>query len=306
VETRQDFYVGLLIVVTVALVVGALIATSGWGERRYDLFLRVASAEGLSQDTKVYVQGLDVGRVRSVSPLVDSTSGRISFLARLAVAEQFPGGSRLRLPAGTRADIDASSPFAAARINLLLPDTVSRFGRAFLDAGDTIAASRHGSPMDQVADVAAALSKQVEDVLGQTGRTLVRVRTTVEQAERTMRVTTPDVVTTLGSLASTIARIDTVVGTLTRAGLADTLTATLASTSRLISRLDSIAGEARAFTTENRGELREAVVNLAQVSRQLNHFVDQMSRRPYRVLTGVKPLPRDTARSDSGRENPTP
>ncbi len=305
-ETRQDFYVGLLIVVAIALVVGALIATSGWGERRYDLFLRVASAEGLTEDTKVYVQGLDVGRVRSVSPVVDSTTGRISFLARLAVAEQFPGGSRLRLPAGTRADVDASSPFAAARINLLLPDTISRFGRAFLEAGDTIAATRHGSPMDQVADVAAALSKQVEQVLGQTGRTLARVQATVEQAERTMRIATPDVVTTLGGLASTIARVDTVVGTLTRAGLADTLTATLASTSRLVARLDSIAGEARAFTSENRGELRETVVNLTQVSRQLNHFVDQMSRRPYRVLTGVKPLPRDSALHDSAQGDPRP
>ena len=33
---------------------------------------------------------------------------------------------------------------------------------------------------------------------------------------------------------------------------------------------------------------------LAEASRQLNHFVDQMSRRPYRALTGVKPLPRDS------------
>jgi len=32
-ETRQDFYVGLLLVVTIALVIGALIATSGWGEQ---------------------------------------------------------------------------------------------------------------------------------------------------------------------------------------------------------------------------------------------------------------------------------
>jgi ABC-type transporter Mla subunit MlaD len=85
VETRQDFYVGLLIVVAIALVVGALIATSGWGERRYDLFLRVASADGLSKDTKVSVQGLDVGRIRSVSPRVDSVTRRISFVAQMSV-----------------------------------------------------------------------------------------------------------------------------------------------------------------------------------------------------------------------------
>jgi ABC-type transporter Mla subunit MlaD len=306
VETRQDFYVGLLIVVAIALVIGALIATSGWGERRYDVFLRVNNAEGLTQDTKVYVQGLDVGSVRSVVPVVDSTSGRVSFLARLAVAEEFPGGSRLRLPAGTRAEVDATNPLAAARINLLLPDTVGRFGRAFLGAGDTVTASRRGSPMDQVAEVASALSKQVEDVLRQTGQTLARVQATVNQTERTMRTTTPDVVTTLNGLASTISRIDTVVGTLTRAGLADTLTATLVATSRLVARLDTIAGEARAFTTENRSDLREAVTNLTAMSRQLNHFVDELSRRPYRMLTGVKPLPPDTVRRDTSRVSAKP
>lgn len=28
-----------------------------------------------------------------------------------------------------------------------------------------------------------------------------------------------------------------------------------------------------------------------RASRQLNHFVEELSRRPYRLLTGVKPLP---------------
>jgi len=78
-ETRQDFYVGLLIVVTIALVIGALIATSGWGERRYDLYVRVASADGISQGSAVVIEGLDVGQVTSISPRVDSATRRISF-----------------------------------------------------------------------------------------------------------------------------------------------------------------------------------------------------------------------------------
>ena len=60
---RQDFIVGLVIVCAIAIVVGALIATSGWGEHRYDIYMRVASAEGITADTKVLVKGLEVGRV---------------------------------------------------------------------------------------------------------------------------------------------------------------------------------------------------------------------------------------------------
>jgi len=286
VETRQDFYVGLLIVVAIALVVGALIATSGWGERRYDVYLRVANAEGISPDTKALVQGLEVGRVRSISPTVDSTSGTISFVARLSVAEKFADGSSLRLPRGTRAEVDASTPLAPAHINLLLPDTVGA-RRLFVEPGDTIRMSRRGSAMEKMAEVADELSQRVQEMVRQATQTLARVQSTI-------RDVAPNIESTLASVATAMGRVDSLVERMHRAGLSDSIAAVVAGTNRLLVRLDSLAGEARALTTENRADLRATVVNLTEASRQLNHFVDQMSRRPYRALTGVKPLPRDS------------
>jgi ABC-type transporter Mla subunit MlaD len=289
VETRQDFYVGLLIVVAIALVVGALIATSGWGERRYDLYLRVANAEGISPDTKALVQGLEVGRVRSISPTVDSVSGTISFVARLSVAEKFADGSSLRLPRGTRAEVDASTPLAPAHINLLLPDTVGA-RRLFVEPGDTIRMSRKGSAMEKMAEVADELSQRVQEMVRQATQTLARVQATV-------RDVAPNIESTLASVATAMGRVDSLVDRMHRAGLSDSIAAAVAGTNRLLVRLDSLAGEARALTSENRADLRATVVNLTEASRQLNHFVDQMSRRPYRALTGVKPLPRDSVRA---------
>jgi ABC-type transporter Mla subunit MlaD len=286
VETRQDFYVGLLIVVAIALVVGALIATSGWGERRYDVYLRVANAEGISPDTKALVQGLEVGRVRSISPTVDSVSGTISFVARLSVAEKFADGSSLRLPRGTRAEVDASTPLAPAHINLLLPDTVGA-RRLFVEAGDTIRMSRRGSAMEKMAEVADELSQRVQEMVRQATQTLARVQSTI-------RDVAPNIESTLASVATAMGRVDSLVERMHRAGLSDSIAAVVAGTNRLLVRLDSLAGEARALTTENRADLRATVVNLTEASRQLNHFVDQMSRRPYRALTGIKPLPRDS------------
>src|SRR6185503_13095741 len=104
-ETRQDFIVGITVVAAVGIVIGAFIATSGLGERRYDVFVRVASAEGISADTRVILLGLPVGRVKSVSPRVDSVSRAVSFVARLSIAEKFADGSRLQLPVGTRAEL---------------------------------------------------------------------------------------------------------------------------------------------------------------------------------------------------------
>jgi len=286
VETRQDFYVGLLIVVTIALVVGALIATSGWGERRYDLYLRVANAEGISQDTKALVQGLEVGRVRSISPAVDSVSGTISFVTRLSVAEKFADGSSLRLPRGTRAELDASTPLAPPHINLLLPDTVGRM-RLYIEPDDTIRMSRKSSAMDKMAEVADELSQRVQKMVQEATQTLARVQST-------LRDVAPDVEHTLSSVATTMGRVDSLVERLHRGGIADSLAATVAGTNRLLARLDSLARDASAVTSENRADLRATVVNLTDASRQLNHFVDQMTRRPYRALTGVKPLPRDS------------
>ncbi len=296
-ETRQDFYVGLLLVVTIALVIGALIATSGWGERRYDLYVRVTSADGISRGTAVVIEGLDVGQVTSILPRVDSTTRRISFVAKLSVKERFEDGSRIKLPFGTRAElVQASQISAAVAIRLILPDTLHPH-HTYLHAGDTLDSRRRGSALDAVAEVADQLSQRVQELVRTATQTLVRVQST-------LRDVTPDVERTLSGVAATMGRLDSVVNRFARRGLADSVSVAVANTNRLLLRLDSLAREAHSLTAENRSDLRATVTNLTEASRQLNNFVDQMSRRPFRALTGVQPLPpvsRDSIRADSAR-----
>ena len=296
-ETRQDFYVGLLLVVTIALVIGALIATSGWGERRYDLYVRVTSADGISRGTAVVIEGLDVGQVTSILPRVDSTTRRISFVAKLSVKERFEDGSRLQLPFGTRAElVQASQISAAVAIRLILPDTLHPH-HTYLHAGDTLDSRRRGSALDAVAEVADQLSQRVQEMVRTATQTLVRVQST-------LRDVTPDVERTLSGVAATMSRLDSVVNRFAQRGLADSVAVAVANTNRLLLRLDSLAREAHSLTAENRSDLRATVTNLTEASRQLNNFVDQMSRRPFRALTGVQPLPpvsRDSIRADSAR-----
>ncbi|MGH9261330.1 MAG: MlaD family protein [Acidimicrobiales bacterium] len=295
--TRQDFLIGLLVVAAIGVVLGAVIATSGWGERRYDLFMRTESAEGITTDTRVFVQGLEVGRVKGVAPRVDSVSGRIAFVARLSLKQAFADGSSLRLPVGTRAEIDASSPISsAARIDLLPPDSAGP-ARAFIEAGDTIVSWRKGSAMEAVAQVAQGLSRQVDVVLRQTNRTLLAVEATVGHAERSLARAGPEVVTAVNGLARSVARIDSLVGRVSEAGLADSLVATLRASALILARLDSLTAQGLTLVAENRADLRQTVTNLTQVSRQLDHFVEEMSRRPYRLFTGVRPIPADSAAS---------
>jgi len=134
---------------------------------------------------------------------------------------------------------------------------------------------------------------------------MVRTATqTLVRVQSTLRDVTPDVERTLSGVAATMSRLDSVVNRFAQRGLADSVAVAVANTNRLLLRLDSVAREAHSLTAENRSDLRATVTNLTEASRQLNNFVDQMSRRPFRALTGVKPLPpvsRDSSRADSAR-----
>ena len=302
---RQDFVVGLLLVLAVGLVIGALIATSGWGQQRYALFLRVANAEGISADTRVMVEGLEIGRVRSIVPRVDPVTRRISFIARLSLAQEFENGSKLQLPLGTRALITSVSQISSAsEIVLVLPDSVGA-ARRMLGAGDTIGSDRPASALDSLKVVVTNLSGDIHQVLVQARNTLTGVQRTLAQASTTIHDLTPGVEASVASVSASMARIDSVTRRIPP-GLADSVTATLASSNRLLLQLDSLARDARSLASENRNDLRSTAANLAELSRQLNHFADAVSRRPYRFLTGVTPLPPDTGKTDPPKDSVKP
>jgi ABC-type transporter Mla subunit MlaD len=294
--TRQDFVVGLFIVGAIGVVIGALLATSGWGERRYDLYLRTATADGLTADSKVLLQGLEVGRVNSVSPRVDSMTRTITFVAKLSLIGRFRGGATLQLPTGTRGQLEPASQISqTVLIRLVLPDSSARTGR-LLTVGDTIDSERKPSIVDQVAEVAQHMSKEVESVLHQTNETLRRVDGILVNANGVLKDVRPNIEATLADVSSTMNRVSKLVQRLDP-GLADSVSTALALSNRVLLRIDSLAAQASQMTAENRSDVRIAVANLTQLTRQLNHMAEEISRRPYRALTGVKPLPKDSART---------
>jgi len=291
--TRQDFFVGLFIVGAIAVVIGALLATSGWGERRYNLYLRTANAEGLTADSKVLLQGLEVGRVASVSPRVDSMTRAVSFVAKLSVIGRFPSGASLQLPKGTRGQLEPASQISSTiLIRLVLPDSSRRTDQV-LAVGDTIDSERKVSVIDQVAEAAQHLSKEVEGVLRRTNETLQHVDGILANANGVLTDIRPSLERTMTDVSTTMDRVAKLVQRLDP-GLADSVSTALTLSNRILLRVDSLAARASEMTSENREDIRTAVANLTRLTRQLNHLAEEISRRPYRALTGVKPLPSDS------------
>ena len=298
-ETRRDFWVGLFVLTALGVITGTLLVTSGLGDVRYDLYMRTESAQDLTRDTRVFLQCLEIGRVRQLNPVQDSASGSLAFVARLSINQEFPDGAPVRLPAGTAALIAQTSPIAAPVIQILTPHE-GRKG-TYLEPGDTIGSTRTVNAMDRLGDVADRLSTEVADALGETRRLLAGTTRAVARTDSLLVSTTPLVQRSLTQLALSLERADRTLAELEpKVGpVADSLTVTLADTRRVLQRLDELATTANGMANENRDALRQTIDHLLRSSLVMDHFVEQVSRRPMRMLTGVK-----TPRSDSGGPQP--
>ncbi|MBI4503249.1 MAG: hypothetical protein HY700_19095 [Gemmatimonadetes bacterium] len=287
-ESRRDFLVGLFVLTTIGLVTGTLIVTSGLGDVRYDLYVRTESAQDLTRDTRVFLQGLEIGRIQQLNPVRDETTGALRFVGRLSVNERFPDGTALQLPKGSKALIAQTSPLAAPVVQIVTPRDLRQ--AVYLQPGDTIDSERRTSTMDDLSGIATKLSGEVEAVLGETRRLLASSNRVVTRSDSMIASTTPLIQRVLTDLSGSLERSDRVLAGLEPRipAVSDSIIAALTETRQLLRQLDAVATNANTMATENRGNIKETLEHLRRSSIMMDHFIDQVSRRPVRMLTGVK------------------
>ncbi|MEP7327498.1 MAG: MlaD family protein [Gemmatimonadota bacterium] len=300
----SDFLVGLLVIATFLVIVLAFVFTQGWNKSQFDLYMRAGSALDLNVDTKVTLQYLPIGEVKAVAPQVDSATGHVAFVVHLKIDAEYQDGTPLHLPLGTTADILPGSLVGGAVISLHLPER--NVGQ--MAPGDTITSIRRSSGLDAIAETADSLQRQVALVLTDTrslisnlSRTVTLARGEVEKTGPDLRATLNQMSGVLAQLRPTLARADTLMGSVngTIGGLQDSISGTLSQTRSLLQHLDSLAMTASAIAGENREVVRTTAENLYVISAKLEHFLDQVSRRPLRMITGVTMIPVDSLRARS-------
>jgi ABC-type transporter Mla subunit MlaD len=285
----MDFYVGLFVLTGIGVITGAVVLTSGVLEGRYDIYMRAQIADGLTQDTRVQLQGLAIGRITAVTPHLDSATNRLEFIATLAIRERFPDGTRLVLPRVTRAVITQPALLGATVVELQMP--AGFVGGETLEEGDTIPSERTSGAMAALGEIAGDLRDDVAKTLEET-RTLLRQSTrAVDDTRAAIASTTPQLSAALERLARNLDRTDHILAELQPAigPLGDSVLTTLGTTRRALTQLEELATTANAMTTENRGRIGTIVESLEHTAQVLAHFADQVSRRPLRMLTGVTP-----------------
>lgn len=286
--TRRDFLTGLFVTATAGVVLGVLIITSGLLEARQELYLRTASAQDLTTDTRVLLQGLEIGRVSEISAALDTSTGALTFVARLSLIERFPDGTPVSIPAGTRALIEQVNPIAPPVVQLVLPPAL---GGGFLAAGDTIVSERRTGAVDALSTVAAELAGELRRTLDQTRSLIARTTSATVEAERLLATTTPKLAGVLDRLAANLERTEAILAEVgPRVGpIQDSLIAVLSITRQVLQAVERLAADATDLVAENEVTLRQTVQHLNRSAVLLEHFATEVSRRPTRLLTGVKP-----------------
>ena len=297
-KRHTDFLVGLFILISVGIVVGTLVLTSGLGEGRYDVFMRSSTAEDLNQDTRVIIQGLEIGVVTQVNPVVDPSTRELSFVAQLRIRDQFPDGSVLHIPVGTRATIARPTPIEAPVILLTMPEEIR--ADTYIQPGDTILSERQASVLDALGAFAATMREEIPAALDETRRVMGLTAQALTQARELMAATQPQAEDVLQRLSQSLARTEEMLQEeQARLGpLHDSLDLVLSDTRTVLARYDSLAALALEMSNENREDIRTAIDQLARSAVILQNFAERVSRRPLRILTGVQPPPPDTGKME--------
>lgn len=292
-----DAMVGLLVVFAVGVATAALIVTRGWTERRTTIYMLSPSVQDLKEDTPVLLQGLPIGEVRSISPRIDTTRiGAPEFLIELRIRESYANGVPIKLPLGTRGEIISSGLIGSASISLLVP--VNEIKSA-LQPNDTIRGSITQGWTDVLKEVADTVRMQVSDILRDTRKALATVERTASGVDQQVRTLGPEVNQTLADVQRTMDQLQPTIRTAntllqntdTRmAVLQDSVLQAITAARRMLASADTLTWRMTALADNAGPEVQKTLVNLRETSAKLDWFIDQVSRRPHRLLTGVRQM----------------
>lgn len=303
-ERTSDALIGAFVAGALLVLLTAVYFTQGWNRRTWTVFATSGSAEGLSKDTKVFLQGLEIGKVASVSPEV-GRGGSVRFLVELELDQRFANDSLITLPTNTVAEIADAGFVGGKSVHLMVPPPDSASPQ-MLEDGGRIAGRPRPSPITQIASTADDLAKQVRGVLDDTRRLLGTLDGTVRDVRGQVSAAAPHLQSSLAQVDASLRHLEPTLRHTSQIAAAadsgfgpiqDSLSRTLAAARQLLLRLDTLTSTSAQMAAENRGDIRTTVAQMKIVGLQLEHFLDQVSRRPLRMLTGIQPVNTDSLRA---------
>lgn len=295
-EHRAELQVGGLVLAAIVVLIAGVVWITGAdvGGERFRFHVFSPQAAQVSEGSRVYLHGVDVGSVRSVR------------LAERGVVLGLEVSSDVSIPVDSRAEI-APSGFLGTQMVNLVPGGADRR----LAAGDTIA----GGTGADLQGLARELGQQAGDVLERTARVLSdttigsiesgaddmaaglrELRQLVESERRTLESLVESLDRTSRNLEGatgpelerTVARLDSLTAELNRTG--EGLTSSSRSLSSILEKVDRGEGSLGRLVND-RGlyeSMTAAAENLQSASEQIALLSKDLRENPRKYLQGVK------------------
>src|SRR6185503_19404413 len=274
---NTDLRVGLLVFVALILAgVSFMWVGQVWGRNVAPLYTDVADVQGIQAESPIFLNGFNVGRVTDVAPRVDSTG--LVFRVRMDIVWRLDNDAEMPLKRGLRARV-VPPALDIGRGSIVLemhpePNAVA------LKPGDVIPSSIQGGTTNRMQLVVDSVGRDLRLVIGQVDKLVQSLSVTVASATATMKGANDMLASVNGQVPEIMKGVKT----------------NLASADSLMKSLNAMT-RATDFLDTNEPQLASAIANLDQASAVLNNLLREVSRRPIKALTGVRP-PDLTANGD--------
>ncbi|HJQ21885.1 MAG TPA: hypothetical protein VJ867_16190 [Gemmatimonadaceae bacterium] len=292
---NTDLRVGLMVIG--AFLLGIL--TFVWVGQHFrrnvaPLYTDLADVQGIGIESPIFLNGFNVGRVSEVRPHVGA-NGELLFRVRMDVLWRLDDGSAMPLREGLRARV-VPPALDIGRGQLVLepphPDAIAQ--ARVLKPGDVIPSVLVGGTTNRMQLVVDSVGRDLRVAIASIERLVKSLDVTVASATETMRSANTmlasvshEVPGIMSSVRTNLASADTLIKslhTVTPATLA-----TLDSVRLLLGDSRVAVARATQFFDVNEPQLTSTLANLDQASAVLNNLLREVSRRPIKAITGVKP-----------------
>ena len=287
-----DLRVGLMVIG--ALLVG--VASFLWVGQSFrrnvaPLYTDVADVQGIGAESQVFLNGFNVGRVREVRPHIGS-DGALLFRVRMDIMWALDDNARMPLKKGMHARI-VPPALDIGRGSIVL-ESSAQLANEELKPGDVIPSVQVGGTTNRMQLVVDSVGRDLRLVIGQVDKlvqslsvTVASATTTMKNANAMMASVNSEVPGIMRGVKSNLASADSLMKSLN--AMTPATVATLDSVRALLGDSRGAIARATTFLDANEPQIASTIENLDQASAVLNNLLKEVSRRPIKALTGVKP-----------------
>lgn len=298
---NTDLRVGLLVFFALILgVVSFMWVGQVWGRNVAPLYTDVDDVQGIGVESPIILNGFNVGRVSDVEPRI-GVNGQLLFRVRMDIVWRLDNDAEMPLKRGLKARVVPPALDIGRGSIVLVMD--AQPNAPSLKPGDVVPSEKlAGSTTNRMQQVVDSVGRDLRLVIAQVDKLVQSLSVTVASATATMKGANEMLASVNGQVPAIMQSVKTNLAS------ADSLMKSLnAMTPATVATLDSVRGllgdsrvaiaRATEFLDNNEPQLASTIANLDQASAVLNNLLKEVSRRPIKALTGVRP-PDLTANGD--------